>query len=310
MRWLLGIALALVVAPPAYALTVTATKPVDPRLTDVRFSTPSLRDGGQAYVLLPDGYADHPERRYPVLYLLHGGLGKSLDWIGRGDVEKITAGRDVIVVMPEGGIGGWYTDWWNGGRGGSPKYETFHVDELVRWVDTTYRTIPDRRARGIAGLSMGGFGAMSYAARNPAVYGWAASFSGALDITRNPATQTTITAEAAWQLGRPFGPFGDPVAQRFVWRAHDPIRLADRLRGTRVILAVGTGRPGPLDRFSLGDPVEDQMHGAGVRMHQRLDRLGIPHVWNAYGSGTHSWPYWQRDLRTWLPDFLAGAQPG
>lgn len=308
-RSLLAAALALLVlaAPASASLRVTGTVQRTDRLTDVAFSTPSLRGAGHAMVLLPAGYDDHPTRRYPVLYLLHGGLGRHVDWAYQGDVERITAGADVIVVMPDGSPAGWYTNWWNRGRGGPPRWETFHVGELVPWVDATYRTIEDRRGRGIAGLSMGGFGAMSYAARNPAVFGWAASFSGAVDITRNLATQATITAEAGAIEGKPFGPFGDPVSQRFVWRAHDPTVLAPRLRGTRLVIATGNGRRGVLDRFTFGDPVEDQMYASGRRMHQRLAALGIPHVWNAYGGGTHSWPYWQRDLRTWLPDFLAFA---
>ena len=298
-------------ASGAAALTLTGSTVQNERLSDLRFATPSLHGAGRAFVLLPDGYAADPGRRYPVLYLLHGGLGTYVAWPRQGDVEAITAGQDVIVVMPDGGPAGWYTDWWNRGRGGPPKWETFHVDELVAWVDATYRTIPARHARGIAGLSMGGFGAMSYAARNPEVFGWAASFSGAVDITRNPATQATIIAEAGFVNGRPLGPFGDPFLQRFVWRAHDPLSLAERLRDTRVILTTGNGRPGPLDEpFDLGDVVEDQMYSSGRRLHQRLQTLGIPHVWDAYGRGTHSWPYWQRALRTWLPDFLAAPQPG
>ncbi|MBJ7328441.1 MAG: esterase family protein [Solirubrobacteraceae bacterium] len=306
-RLALGLlAAALVLAAPADALEMTGRTQLTDRLQEVAFSTSSLRRPGKALVLLPDGYAAHPERRYPVLYLLHGGLGHYRDWINRGDVVGITKGQEVIVVMPEGGADGWFTDWRSAGKDGRPQWETFHVDELVPWVDTTYRTVADRSRRGIAGLSMGGFGAMSYAARNPDVFGWAASFSGAVDIVGSWPTQLTITAEAGAISGNPLGPFGDPRRQKPVWRAHNPVDLAEHLRYTRLFLAVGNGRPGPFDKDSIGDVVEQQMHATTWSLRRRLLTLGIGHEWFAYGNGTHSWPYWQRDLRTWLPGFVSG----
>jgi S-formylglutathione hydrolase FrmB len=104
---------------------------------------------------VPASYAAHPGARYPVLYLLHGALADWRSWTDAGDAERITAGLNAIVVMPEGGNGGWYTDWFNGGAGGPPEWETFHIDQLIPWIDGHYRTLADRDGRAIAGLSMG-----------------------------------------------------------------------------------------------------------------------------------------------------------
>ena len=67
--------------------------------------------------------------------------------------------------------GGWCTDWFNGGAGGPPRWETFHIDQLIPWVDRNLRTVANRGGRAIAGLSQGGFCSMSYAARHPDLSG-------------------------------------------------------------------------------------------------------------------------------------------
>ena len=94
----------------------------------------------------------------------------------------MTAGQPLIVVMPDGGRGGWYSNWHNGGRGGPPAWESYHIGQLIPLVDRRFRTVAARRGRAIAGLSMGGFGAFSYAARHPDLFTAAASFSGGLDL--------------------------------------------------------------------------------------------------------------------------------
>jgi S-formylglutathione hydrolase FrmB len=92
--------------------------------------------------------------------------------------------------------------------------------------------------------------------------------------------------------------------------AHLPINLAPRLRSLALIeLRTGDGEPGPLD--ASGVPagcdacrLESFVHAMNVRLHDRLRRLGIRHVWDDYGRGTHEWPYWRRDLRETLPDVV------
>lgn len=143
-----------------FGLHVVSSRQVDARLLDVTVSTAALPGPAQVDVLLPTGYAQDPTRRYPVLYLLDGTSGHASDWTTSGGAEQTTAGLPVIVVMPDitlaGNGGGWCTNWVNGGRGGPPEWETFHIDELIPWVDATFRTEADRGGRAIAGLSQGG----------------------------------------------------------------------------------------------------------------------------------------------------------
>ena len=251
-------------APAASAdhgITLLASQRLDSRLLDLTLSTPALATPTHVRVLLPARYREQKPRRYPVLYLLHGSFDDYRSWTDKGAVESITGHRKLIVVMPDGGQGGWYTNWVNRGQGGPPEWETFHIQQLIPWIDDRYRADRSRGARGIAGLSMGGFGAMTYAARHPDLFSWAGSFSGAVDIVNYA-----------------------PVA---------------------VVIDTGNGQPGPLDPPGRPfDPIENGVETMSVSLHQRLLSLGIPHTWDDYGPGIHSWPYWQRDLIEALPSVM------
>ena len=273
----------------ARAIAVVSRQRRGARVEDWTLQTPALLDPTRVRVLLPAGYAADAGRRYPVLYLLHGADSDYRSWTRYGDAQAITAHAAMIVVMPDGGPNGWYTDWYQGARPVQPRWETYHVGELVPWVDATYRTIATRRGRAIAGLSMGGYGALSYAARHPATFAAAASFSGALEVG----------SADAW---------GERSTNQARWRAHLPISLAARLRSLALVeLRTGDGRPGPLDPRGTKPgcgacALERYLHSSNVRLHARLRALGIRHVWDDYGPGTHDWPYWRRDLRETLPD--------
>src|SRR3954449_12874757 len=134
-------------------------------------------------VMLPDGYDG--KRRFPVLFLLHGHGDTYDSWADphNGALLHLAAGLPAIVVMPEGGRG-WYVNWWNGGRRGHPAWERYHLDELLPLVKKRFRIRGGRRWHAIAGLSMGGEGAMYYAEQRPGFFGSVASFSGPLSIQR------------------------------------------------------------------------------------------------------------------------------
>jgi S-formylglutathione hydrolase FrmB len=301
--------LAAFVAAPARAadhgIQLLSSERLDSRLTELTLSTPALRQPTRVRVLLPADY-DSSEARYPVLYLLHGALADYRSWTDAGDAESITAQTPLITVMPDGGEGGWYTNWVNRGAGGPPEWESFHVDQLIPWIDDHYRTIAARDGRAIAGLSMGGFGAMSYAGRHAGLFDWAGSFSGAVDVIHNVPVVGVIGLEALADGGLPGDQFGDRVLNDSNWRAHDPWSIAPGLRGMTIQIDTGNGQPGPLDANPPPfDPVEQQVHEMSVSLHQRLLALGIPHGWDDYGPGTHSWPYWQRDLSEALPSIVS-----
>jgi len=128
-------------------------------------------------ITLPNNYFQSGSTRFPVLYLLHGGAGgNSAQWTtGGGAVEGITNGRPIITVMPDGGKVGWHTNWVDQSQG-AQAWRDFHVDQLIPWIDANLRTIASKSGRAIAGLSMGGFGAIRYAQDRPDLFIYAGSF--------------------------------------------------------------------------------------------------------------------------------------
>lgn len=292
------------------AIKVASAQELSPRLTAFVLQTPSLNFPVDVRVLLPAEYAAQPERRYPVLYLLHGSFDDAASWTAKGNAERLTAGLPLIVVMPAttgtGRAGGWASDWVNEGRGGPPKWETFTISELIPWVERRYRTRANRASRAIAGLSMGGFSAMSYAARHPDLFSAASSYSGAVDTNYAPSWPI-IQGETLADGGQtPDAIWGPRATSEIVWRTHNPWDLAANLQNMTLAIRTGTGERGPYDDPSpVQDPIEGGVHEMSVSLDQRLDALRLAHVWDDYGPGTHSWPYWQRDLRRDLPRLMA-----
>ena len=144
-----------------------------------------------------------------------------------------------------------------------------------------------------------------YAARHPDLFSWAGSFSGAVDIVNYAPVAVVINIEAPFDGGLPGDQFGDRTLDEANWRAHNPWDLAANLRGMRLVIDTGNGKPGPLDPPGRPfDPIENGVETMSVSLHQRLLSLGIPHTWDDYGPGIHSWPYWQRDLIEALPSVM------
>jgi S-formylglutathione hydrolase FrmB len=191
--------------------------------------------------------------------------------------------------MPDGGDYGFYSDAWDARAGGGPMWETYHLEELPRLLEDGFRT---RDVRAVAGPSMGGFGAISYAARRPGMFRAAASFSGVLDIF------------SLGRLGEEI--WGDRGDHLEVWLAHDPVTLAPALEGTALYVSWGSGEPGPLDDDEASiDVVEAWLAAGNERFVDRLAELGLPATIDGYGPGTHTWPYWERALADALPLLMA-----
>jgi diacylglycerol O-acyltransferase/trehalose O-mycolyltransferase len=246
-------------------------------------------------LLLPSGFDARPATTWPVLYLLHGGGGTYTDWTELLDVEALTARTDLLVVMPDAEAG-WYSDWWNRGKGGPPMWETFHLVELRQLIERNWHA-GDKRA--VAGMSMGGYGAMEYASRQPGMFLFVGSYSGPLD----PLHGTVVFPFLIGDL------WGDPVAQADVWRAHDPTANATALKGTALYVAYGNGKVGPLDdgKPSPWDPdgsTEREMAAEGAAFVTRLHELKIPVTVDAHGNGTHFEPYFGRGFHRSLPLIL------
>jgi S-formylglutathione hydrolase FrmB len=291
----------------AAGLELRGTQQLSPRLTQLRVHSPALGREVDVRVLTPEGF-DPATDHLPVLWLLHGGFGRAADWTTVGDAEALTAGLPMIVVMPDAGTGGWYADWQRATREGPQGWETFHLTELRPFIEATYQTRTDRGGRAVAGLSMGGFGAMHYAAAHPELFSFAAAFSGAVDIL-HPGVSAVVSASPFAHQGKPGDLFGDRMLDEDIWRAHNPVDLAEGLRTVEVQLRTGNGMPGgPYGNFF--DIQEMGCSQATATLHQRLVELGIPHLYDDYGPGGHTWDHWRDDLAATLPAIVAAfARP-
>jgi len=289
--------------PPAASATgsasagqprIVATESLSPRMRDLTIDSPALGARVRVRLLLPASYQAHPDRRWPVLYLLHGCCDSYVSWTRSTDLEALTARSDLLVVMPDGGKVGFYSDW----RGGPPGWETFHLTELPRLLDSAYHA---GTVRAVAGVSMGGLGALSYAARHPGMFAAAASFSGIVDTRLSPEESAGYQGLVRSQGEDPDRLWGDPVRNADLWSAHNPYDLAAKLAGTRLFLSVGTGAPGPYDNPGApADTIEQSLAAENTALAGRMRELNIGAQIDFYGRGTHNWPYWQRELhRAW-----------
>ena len=300
------------------------------RLRTQVLDSPALGGRTRVNVLLPEDYDPSGATRYPVLYLLHGALADYNDWNASGRIMALVDGVSAdkglppfIVVMPDGGHYGWYSDWYGtdlGSTGTPPAWSQYHVRELIPWIDKSFPTIADRSGRAIAGLSMGGFGAMSYTARHPDLFAAAGSFSGALNPGYGPGYgQGFVTlASLYFNDGRVAQCiWGDGATQQVRWQGHDPTYLAPNIAATSLFVASGGGdaeapegiAPSPSDAGSpvglISTPVEETCFLMSRAFAAALDAAGIPHTDDFYGSGTHEMKYWQAELRKFLPQMAA-----
>jgi S-formylglutathione hydrolase FrmB len=306
----------LVVSLMVPLVPVSAATCAPPRCLDVKVPVPrGLKvPDSTVRVLLPRGYGDS-RTRYPVLYLLHGVGDTYRTWSENTDVAKLTERYPLIVVMPDGGKGqdaGWYSDW----KDGSRQWETFHTKVLASYVDHAFRTLGTGH-RAIAGASMGGFGAMSYAARHRGLYRAAASFSGFVDTMFGAPVSGAFypyggRGLAGNSLGTPQqGVWGDQTADEKRWREHNPKDRARELKGVTLVVACGNGTPGgpagddPSRPYSY--PAESYLWQMNESFVRALGDAGVKYTAEFY-SGYHNWPYWQYELRRVLPKLAAAIR--
>lgn len=281
-----------------------------PRCLDLAVPVPAglIVPDATVRVILPVGYDPQGATRYPVLYLLHGAGDSYKTWTENTDVLAFSAAYPVIIVMPDGGRSpdsGWYSDWVDESR----DWESFHIGVLIDYIDASFATLGDGH-RAVAGLSMGGFGAMSYAARHPDLFEAAASFSGLVDtryLTPTSGISYTLLHD---QFGTPNeNVWGNQLLDAETWAAHNPTDLVGNLAGKELFVATGTGTPGgPAgdDPTNVGGYlIEHFIWQINLSFLHALDAAGVPYHKDFYLGGYHGWPYWERELHWALPQMIA-----
>jgi S-formylglutathione hydrolase FrmB len=290
------------------------------RGADERVVSGSTGSGALAesyFAVLPRAYSAEPERRYPVVVLLHGYGSSADEYLVCMDLLRLSADDDVIVVLPQGSPDGFWVDGF-GAPGIVPqRRESALLQSLLPHVDQRFRTLPARERRAIAGLSMGGFGAFTQAVRHPELFSAVAGFSPLL------AAAHLRQPDATWRYlaltGLTPGTFGDPFTPAGVaWRrAHDISYNAARLRSFgAVYVASGNGVPCDLDETArlsepdisqpIAEPLVRKDHDLVV---PGLLAAGVPVVSRRFSCGAHTFRTFQRALEEAWPMLVDAVTP-
>lgn len=228
----------------------------------------ALQKMTSAMVILPEGKPGP----FPVFYLLHGLSDDHTAWTRRTCIERYVQGLPLIVVMPNGERS-FYSD-----SISTPlaAFETFLLRDLIGFVDNTFQTVASRKGRVIAGLSMGGYGAIKLALKYPGLFRAAVSHSGALGRVHD-LTPDAPDHPLRHELTAIFGP--NPRGG-----ADDLFALAERIDRRQL----------PALRIDCG--VDDFLIEQNRSFHRHLMELQIPHEYQEF-PGEHTWEYWDRHVQ-------------
>ena len=236
-------------------------------------------------VYLPADYTASA-RRYPVVYLLHGYTDDESGWIQFGEVnlaaDRAIAGRDIppmIIVMPDAGVSWYINDHQN-----KVRFEDMFIQEFIPYVDKTYRTRPKKEFRGVAGLSMGGWGALVHSMRHPDMFAACAAFSAAVWTDEDFMSWEEKSYNPI--LGPVFGP--SPAGKERLTKhflSYSPLEQAktmsvDALKKVRYYIDCGD---------------DDFLIKGNCALHIVLTDRKIPHEFRVRDGG-HTWSYWRTGI--------------
>lgn len=244
----------------------------------------------QYAIYLPESYGTS-DRRYPVLYLLHGYSDNHMAWLRYGQVKLVadqqaSAGtsEEMIIVMPNGKV-----TWYVNNVDGTDRFEEMFFKELIPHIESTYRAIPEKGSRAISGLSMGGYGSLIYTLRHPDVFTACYPMSAAvytdeelMNMSENQydGTFKSLYGEAA--KGK------DRLTPQ--WKKYSVIELIKNLpdENKRKIKIYAT----------CGD--DDFLFKGNAALWIALREAGVPSEFRVRDGG-HSWGYWRETLKEVLP---------
>lgn len=236
-------------------------------------------------VYLPFDY-DSSNRYYPVVYLLHGYTDDDTGWLQFGEAhlladQAIAENRipPMILIMPDAGL-----SWYLNNYDNSVPYEDFFIREFMPFVEQQYRIRHEKRYRGVAGLSMGGFGSLVYALKHPDLFAACAAFSPAI-YTKD---EIIAFSEERWQHTERlvYGP--DPKGEQRLTShllSNNPIYILDtadldQIRSVRIYIDCGD---------------DDFLYKGNSTFHIKLRDLKVNHEYRVRDGG-HHWSYWRSGL--------------
>jgi len=236
-------------------------------------------------IYLPAGY-ETSERSYPIVYLLHGYTDDDTGWLQFGEINRyadkaISDGTipPMIIVMPDGGV-----SWYMNSYDGKEKYEDFFVKEFMPIIEKMYKIKTQKKFRGIAGLSMGGFGSLNFALKYPELFAAVAPLSAA--IWDDNAMETTPTES-----------YDRTFAQLFGRDLKGKDRLSKAWYDNSALKLVETKSVEDLKKvrywIDCGD--DDFLTKGNCLLHIALTEKKIPHEYRVRDGG-HTWDYWRTGI--------------
>lgn len=261
---------------------VETARPISsPNVETVDFESKLMGRKMPFRVVLPASYSTRGEegRRFPVLYLLHGLTGHFDNWTSRTSVVSYAAAYSLIIVTPEG-ENGWYTDHLVKEK---QEYESYLIRELIPEIDKRYRTLDRRSHRAIAGLSMGGYGAIKLGLKYPEMFAIAGSFSGAIGAT--DVTERDFPGPTGRTIDEAFGPVDGVIRQ-----ANNPFDIVRRAGSDKI-------KSFPFLYVDCG--TEDFLFQSNRDFIQLLVEKKVPHEYR-HRPGAHNWQYWDAQVKEFL----------
>lgn len=299
--------LAALILPAAASLTLlgavrpVAAQPKPPAVRTVTLDAPSIGRKTAYNIILPADYDTAGDKRYPVLYLLHGLTGNYTGWAAMG-AGRAAEGLDLIVVMPDGG-NSWYLNWAESGEGQRNAWDDFITKDLIAHVDSTYRTVAARAGRAINGLSMGGYGGLTLGLRHPDLFCTIGSHSGALAFARTAGARLRSGQEPAARKNQPadnpnprieiegFRSQAERTPKGKMFLKPEDADAADPFQ---LVLAVPKDK---LPYIYLDCGTEDRLIAASRDFARLLMEHDIPFTFGE-SAGAHNGQYWAREIGT------------
>ncbi|MFY9464086.1 MAG: alpha/beta hydrolase-fold protein [Sediminibacterium sp.] len=234
----------------------------------VSVNSASMKKSIKTVVIRPDTYSAG-DQRFPVVYLLHGFGGRYNNWISRvPQLKQLADDLQLIIVCPDGAKGSWYFD---SPVDSSYRYESFVGTEVPEFIDANYKTIANRKARAITGLSMGGHGGLFLGFRHADRFSACGSMSGALHVT---------VIRKGYQVE---DRLGDTLVNQKYWNDWSVLNVIDQKPVEPLAIMIDCG-------------TEDRVLPMSRLVHEKMIRLKIPHDYTER-PGNHDWLYWSNAIQ-------------
>lgn len=218
-------------------------------------------------IITPASYTE-TNKKFPVVYLLHGAFGSYANWIAKvPHIKQLADTYQLMIVCPDGGYTSWYFD---SPVDSSFRFETFVAKEVPAYMDANYRTIADRKARAITGLSMGGHGGLFLGFRHADLFSACGSISGALHVS-----VITQRYDVEKRLG-------DTAQNRKYWHDWSVLNVIEHYPKDSLAIIIDCG-------------TEDRVMAMNRAVHEKMLKLQIPHDYTER-PGEHNWKYWDNAI--------------